>query len=96
MLCEVFDALKKSDKILLLLQHHWKTYTKNYHMVGSEECIDNNNSGKEDCGDDEDGNDGDCIVLLPGEENKNCEEDVESDNDNKRPWTTNKRRHVGV
>ena len=65
-------------------------------MVGVEECIDNNNFGKEDCGDEKDGNDDDCMVLLPGEENSDCKEDIESDSNNNRPWTTNKRRHVGV
>ena len=65
-------------------------------MVGVEECIDNNNYGKEDCGDEEDGNDDDCMVLLPGEKNMNCKDDVELDSDNTRPWTTNKRRHVSV
>ena len=64
--------------------------------MGVEECIDNNNFGKEDFGDEEDGNDDDCMVSLPGEEHMKCKEDVESDSDNKRPWTTNKRRHVGV
>ena len=34
-------------------------------MVGVEECIDNTNFDKEDCGDEEDGNDDDCMVLLP-------------------------------
>ena len=63
-LCEVFDALKKSDKIWSLLQHNWKTYTKKYHLVGMEECTDNNNYGKEDCGDEEDGNDDDCMVCC--------------------------------
>ena len=65
-------------------------------MVGVEECTNNNKFGKEDCGDDEDGNDDDCMVSLLGEENSNCEEDVELDSDNERPWSTNKRRHVGV
>ena len=65
-------------------------------MVEVEECIANNNYGKEDCGDKEDGNDDDCMVSLPGEENMNCKEYVESDSDNERPWKTNKRRHVGV
>ena len=66
-------------------------------MVGVEECIDNNNFGKVDCGNEEEGNVDDCMVLLSGEENSNCKEAVESDSDNDRPWTTNKRRrHVGV
>ncbi len=59
-------------------------------MVGVEECIDNNSFGKDDCGNEEEGNDDDCMVLLPGEENSNFKEAVESDSDNKRPWTTNK------
>ena len=63
-------------------------------MVGVEECIDN--FGKVDCGDEEEGNDDDCMVLFPGDENSNCKEAVELDSDNYRPWTTNKRRHVGV
>ena len=67
-LCQVFDALKKSNKIWSLLQHHWKTYTKKYHMVGMEEFIDKKNFGKVNCGDEEEGNDNDCMVLLPGEE----------------------------
>ena len=71
-LCQVFDALKKSNKIWSLLQDHWKTYTKKYHMVGVEEFIDNNNFGKVDCGNEEEGNDDDCMVLLLGEENSNC------------------------
>ena len=66
-LCQGFDALKKSNKIWSLLQDHWKTYTKKYHMVGVEECIDNNNFGKADCSDEEEGNDDDCMFLLPGE-----------------------------
>ena len=65
-------------------------------MVGVEECIDNNNFGKVDCGDEEEGNDDDCVVSLPGEENMKCQEDVESDSDDERLWTTNKRRIVGV
>ena len=65
-------------------------------MVGVEECIDNNYFGKEDYGDDKDGDDDDCMASLPGEENSNCMEDVESDINNDGPWTTNKRRHVGV
>ena len=40
-------------------------------MVGVEECIGNNNFGKEDCGDDKDGNDDDCMVSLTGEEKSN-------------------------
>ena len=27
-LCEIFDELKKLEKIWSLLQHHWKTYTQ--------------------------------------------------------------------
>ena len=65
-------------------------------MVGVEECIDNNNFGEVDCGDEEEGNDDDCMVLLAEEENMKCQEDVESDSDNKRPWTTNKSWHEGV
>ena len=42
-------------------------------MVGVEECIDNNNIGKDDCGDEEEGNDDDCMVLLQGEGNINFE-----------------------
>ncbi len=61
-----------------------------------EEFIDNNNFGKVDCGDEEEGNDDDCMVLLPGEENSNFKDAVESDSDNDRFWTTNKRRSVGV
>ena len=63
-------------------------------MVGVEECIDNNKFGKVDCGDGEEGNDD--MVSLPGEENMKSHEDFESDSDVKRPWTTKKRRHVGV
>ncbi len=76
------------------MQHHWKTYTKKYHMVGVDECIDDNKFGKVNCGDGEEGYDDDCMVSLPGEENMKCHEDVESDSDDKRPWTTNKRWHV--
>ena len=65
-------------------------------MVGVEECIENNKFGKVDCSDKEEGNDDDCMVSLPGEKNIKCHEDVESDSDKKRPWTTKKRRHVGV
>ena len=36
-LCKVFDTLKSLDKIWSLLQHHWKTYTQKYHIVGAEE-----------------------------------------------------------
>ena len=71
-------------------------YAKKFHMVGVEECIDNNNFGKVDCGHEEEGNADDCMVSLPGEENMKCEEDVESDSDDKRPWTKKKRRYVGV
>ncbi len=66
-LCQVFDALKNSSKIWSLLQDHLKTYTKKYHMVGVEECIDNNNFRKDDCGNEEEGNDDDCMVLFPGD-----------------------------
>ena len=65
-------------------------------ITTTPEFIDNNNVGKVDFGDEEEGNDDDCMVLLPGEENMKCKEDVESDSDNERPWATNKRRHVGV
>ena len=75
----MFDALKKSKKIWTLLQDHWKTYTKKYHMVVVEVFIDNNNFGKVDCGNEEEGNDDDCMVLLPGEENGDFEKSVESD-----------------
>ena len=90
----------------LLLQDHCKTYTKKYHMVGVEECIDNNNFRKADCGNEEEGNDDDCMVLLPGEETSNFKEPVElesnfnepveSDSKSDRFWVRNKRRRVGV
>ena len=67
--------------------------------MGVEECrIDNNNFGKEDCGDDEDDNvyDDDCIVLLQEEDNSNCKEDIELVSDREGYWTTNKLQHVGV
>ena len=74
--------------------------------MGVEECIDNNNFGKADCSDDEEGNDDDCMVLLPGEGNinfkeafeldSNSKEAVELDSDNNRFWVRNKRRSVGV
>ena len=64
----MFDALKKSNKIWSLLQDLWKKYTKKYHMVGEEECIDNNYFRNVDCGNEEEGNDDDCMVSLPGEE----------------------------
>ena len=54
-LCQVFDALKKSNKISSLLQDHWKTYTKKYHMVGVEEFINNYSFGR-DCN---------PVTLLP-------------------------------
>jgi hypothetical protein len=102
----VFDALKKSNKIWSLLQDHWKSYNKKYHMMGVEECIDNNNFGKADCSNEEEGNDDDCVVLLPGEETSNFKEadelesnfkePVESDRDSNRFWASNKRRRVGV
>ncbi len=92
----MFDELKKSNKIWSLLQDHWKTYTKKYHVMGVEEFIDNNNFGKVDCGNEEEGNDDDCMVLLPGEGNSNFKEAVESDSNNDRFWTRNKKRHVGV
>ena len=105
-LCQGFDALKKSNKIWSLLQDHWKTYTKKYHMMGVEECIDNNNFRKTDCSNEEEGNDDDCMVLLPREENGNFEkavesdsnfkDPVESDSDSNRFWARNKRRRVGV
>ncbi len=75
-------------------------------MMGVEECIDNNNFGKADCGDEEEGNDDDCMVLLPGEETSNLKEavelksnfkePVELDSDSDKFWARNKRRHVGV
>ena len=95
-LCQGFDALKKSNKIWSLLQDHWKTYTKKYHIVGVEEFIDNSNFGKVDCGDEEEDNDDVFMVLLPGEKNSNCKEAVESDSDNERNrfWARNKRQRV--
>jgi hypothetical protein len=105
-LCQEFDALKRSNKIWSLLQDHWKIYTQKYKMMGVEECIDNNNLGKADCSDEEEGNDDDCMVLLPGEENgdfekavesdSNFKDPVESDSDSERFWARNKRRRVGV
>jgi len=105
-LCQGFDALKKSNKIWSLLQDHWKTYSNKYHMMGVEECIDNNNVGKADCSDEERGNDDDCMFFLPGEETSNfkdtvelesnLEEHVESDSNSDRFWARNKRRRVGV
>ena len=75
-------------------------------MVGVEECIDNNLFEKYDCGDEEEGNDDDCMVMLPWEEKSNFKEAVESDSnfkeavesysDNDRFWVRNKRRCVGV
>ena len=71
-------------------------------MVEVEEFIDKNNYGKVDCGNEEESNDDDCMVFLPGEETgeetSNFKEAVESDSDNDRDrfWTRNKRRHVGV
>ncbi len=77
-----------------------KTYTKKYKMMGVDECIDNNNFGKADCSDEEEGNDDDCMVLLPGEENSNFEkavesnrnfkDPVESDSNSDRFWARNK------
>ncbi len=65
-------------------------------MVEVEEFIDNNNFGKEDCGNEEEGNDDDCMVLLPGEETSDFEEAVELDSNNERNrfWTRNKRQCV--
>jgi hypothetical protein len=87
-LCQVFDELKKSNKIWSSLQDHWKTYTKKYHMMGVEESIHNNDFGKVDCGDEEESNDDDCMVLFPGEETgektSNFKEAVESDSDDDR------------
>ncbi len=75
-------------------------------MVGVEECIDNNLFGKDDCGNEEEENDDDCMVLLPGDETSNFKEavelksnfkePVESDSDSNRFWTKNKRQRVGV
>ncbi len=75
-------------------------------MVGVEECIDKNNFGQVDCGDEEWSNDDDCMVSLPGEENSNFKEAVESDSNfkeavesdsnNNRFWARNKRRRLGV
>jgi hypothetical protein len=95
-LCQVFDELKKSNKIWSLLQNHWKTYTKKYHVIGVEEFHHNNNFGRVDCGDEEESNDDDCMVLLPGEETSDFEEAVESDSDNERNrfWARNKRQRV--
>ena len=74
-----------------------KTYAQKYHIVGGEERrINNNNFGKDYCGDDEDGNDDDCIVFLPGEDNSNCKDNIELGSDSKGYWTTNKQQHVGV
>ncbi len=98
--------MKRSNKIWSLLQDHWKIYTQKYKMMGVEECIDNNNFGKADCSNEEEGNDDDCMVLLPGEENgdfekavesdSNFKDPVESDSDSDRFWARNKRRRVGV
>ncbi len=60
----MFDALNNPNKIWSLLKDHWKTYTKKYHMVGVQECIDNNNFGKVDCGNEEEGNDDDCMFFC--------------------------------
>ena len=61
-------------------------------MAGVEEFIDKNNFGKADCGNEEEGNDDDCIVLLPGEEKINFKETVESDSDNERICLENKEK----
>ena len=75
-------------------------------MMGVEECIDNNNVGIADCSDEEEVNDDDCMVLLPGEETSNfkeavelesnLKEHVESDSNSDRFWGRNKRRRVAV
>ena len=83
-LCQVFDALKKSKK-KVITTIPLETYTNKYHMVGVEEFIDSNNFGKVNCGNEEEGNDDDCMVLFPGEKHMKCHEDVESDSDDKRP-----------
>jgi hypothetical protein len=64
--------------------------------MGVEEFHHNNNFGRVDCGDEEESNDDDCMVLLPGEETSDFEEAVESDSDNERNrfWARNKRQRV--
>jgi hypothetical protein len=67
-------------------------------MMGVEESIHNNGLGKVDCGDEEESNDDDCMVLLPGEgtveETSNFEEADESDSDDDRvrDWMRKKKR----
>ncbi len=73
---------------------------------GGYDNDDNDNFGKADCSNEEEGNDDDCMVLLAGEETSNFKEavDVESnlkepvewDSNSNRFWARNKRRHVGV
>jgi hypothetical protein len=70
--------------------------------MGVEEFHHNNNFGRVDCGDEEESNDDDCMVLLPGEETgeetSNVNEAVESDSDDDRDrnWMrTKKRPRVG-
>ena len=100
-LCKVFDTLKTSDKIWSLLQHHWKSYTPKYHIVGVEERhTREDNSHNDNCGDDLSDNDDNCIVSLPGENNSNGKINIEfgSEEDeysysNKRP-NSNKRPRV--
>ena len=97
----MFDTLKTSDKICSLLQHHWKTYTRKYHVVGVEERhTQQDNSHNDNCGDDVSDNDDNYIVSLPGEnnsnENNNIESGIEEDDysySNKRP-NSNKRPRV--
>ena len=100
-LCKVFDTLKTSDKIWSLLQHHWKTYTQKYHIVGVEERhTQEDNLHNDNCGDDVSDNDDNCIVSLPGENNSNGKNNIESGSEedaycysNKRP-NSNKRPRV--
>ena len=78
----MFDTLKTSDKIWSLLQHHWKTYTRKYHVVGVEERhTQEDNSHNDNCGDDVSDNDDNCIVSLSGESDSNGKKNIESGSD---------------
>jgi hypothetical protein len=75
----VFDTLKTSDKIWSLLQHHWKTYTRKYHIVGVEEHhTQEDNLHNDNCGDDVSDNDDNCNVSLTGENDRNENNNIES------------------
>ena len=91
----MFDTLKRFDKIWSIIQHHWKTYPQKFHVVVGKEChTQEDKSVNEDCRDDVDDNDDDCIVSLPSESNSNGNNSIESGSDDDGYCYSNKRKSV--